>query len=424
MNKQIIKSDLLGESYIKVNHKSGLTILLYPMPSYSGAYATFGTKYGSIDTKFKKSGDKDFTEVPAGIAHFLEHKLFENEDCDVFELYAKTGASGNAYTSFDKTSYLFSCTDNFEDSLSILLDFVQKPYFTEATVQKEQGIIGQEIRMYDDNGQWRVFFNLLGAMYKNHPVKIDIAGTTESIAEITADLLYQCYNTFYNLHNMTLSIAGNFDVDSVLAVCDKYLKDNEPIEIERSMHDEPYEVSEKYVEQTLSVALPLFAFGYKMTPKSEMEALKAILECRIATELIVGDGSKLYKELYESGLINETFETEIFNGHGYFATIISGESNEWEKVKEKIDREIERVKIEGFDADEFEIIKKSMYGEQIRGFASVSGVAEAMLATNFEGLSVYDETQVLSKITPEDIMNRLSDFDINNTSVSIINPAK
>ncbi|MDE6666274.1 MAG: insulinase family protein, partial [Ruminococcus sp.] len=215
MEKNVIKSSRTGDSCIHVKHKSGLDIYICEMEGFSGTEALFGTKYGSVNTMFKMRDDEEYTVVPEGIAHFLEHKLFENEDCDVFELYAKTGANGNAYTSFDRTCYLFSCSKNYQDSLKILLDFVQKPYFTKASVDKEQGIIGQEIQMTNDNPEWRVFFNMLRCMYHNHPVKIDIAGTIESIAQIDADLLYKCYHTFYNLNNMVISIAGNIKADEV-----------------------------------------------------------------------------------------------------------------------------------------------------------------------------------------------------------------
>ena len=207
-----IKSDRVGDKYYEVEHSSGLKIFIYPKENNNSTYAVFGTKYGSVDVNFKTSDEKETNTVPAGIAHYLEHKLFESEDGDAFTRYAKTGASANAYTSFDKTCYLFSCTENVYESLEILLDFVQTPYFTEQTVQKEQGIIGQEIRMYDDDPQWRVMFNLLRAMYHNHPVRVDIAGTVESIAEITPELLYKCYHTFYNLNNMVLCVAGNVDL--------------------------------------------------------------------------------------------------------------------------------------------------------------------------------------------------------------------
>ena len=191
MERTVIKSARLGQEMVKIKHPSGLTMLLCPMLGYSTAYATFTANVGSVDTGFKTQDDDAFVDVPEGIAHFLEHKMFENEDGDAFAKYAKTGASANAYTSFDKTAYLFACTDRFEESLEILLDFVRRPYFTKESVQKEQGIIGQEIRMYDDDGEWRVQFNLLQALYHNHPVRIDIAGTVESIAEIDDQLLYR-----------------------------------------------------------------------------------------------------------------------------------------------------------------------------------------------------------------------------------------
>ena len=236
------------------------------MEGYNTAFALFGTKYGSVNTTFKTKNDADFVTVPEGIAHFLEHKLFENEDCDVFELYAKTGASGNAYTSFGRTAYLFSCTENFPESLSILLDFVQKPYFTQATVDKEQGIIAQEIKMGEDNPYVAVFFNLLKAVYHSHPVRIGIAGTVDSIAKINADLLYRCYYTFYNLNNMVLSVAGNCRVDDVLEVADRLLKPCEDAGLECVFPNEPDTVVQSEYKCSMPVGVPLFAIGFKAKP--------------------------------------------------------------------------------------------------------------------------------------------------------------
>ncbi len=248
-----MKSVELGEKYYEIDHKSGLKIFVMPKENYSSTYAVFGTRYGSIDTKFKRSDSDCWTTVPEGIAHFLEHKLFESEDLDAFTRYAKTGASANAYTSFDKTCYLFQCSDNFEASLEILLDFVTHPYFTKETVEKEQGIIGQEITMYYDVAGWMSTFNLLKLLYHNHPVRIDIAGTVESIAQITDKLLYDCYNTFYNLHNMCLAVVGNVDPEQVLSVCDRMLETAQPLEIERSFEDEPREIVDSFCEYNLSL---------------------------------------------------------------------------------------------------------------------------------------------------------------------------
>ena len=258
-NKQI------NEKYYYFKHKSGLDV--YVVPKELGTYyALFGTKYGSIDRTFKKEGDKDFITVPDGIAHFLEHKLFENEDgVDTFARYAEYGASANAYTSSDKTAYLFSCTENFESSLEILLDFVSHPYFTKETVEKEQGIIGQEIRMYDDHPGARLEKGLLQAMYEKNKMRIDIAGTTESIAEITADTLYKCYYTFYNLNNMALAVCGDVDTDKVMEICDKILTEAPVQTIIRDYEDadEKPQVYKKRSVCELSVSKPIFSIGIK-----------------------------------------------------------------------------------------------------------------------------------------------------------------
>ena len=239
MNKQVIRSELLGEQYTLVHHDSGLDILMWKKEGFSTVEALFGTKYGSINNCFKTDDTDGFIQVPDGIAHYLEHKLFESDDnSNVFELYARTGAAANAFTANDITAYQFSCTDNYEQSLEILLDFVQSPYFTKENVEKEQGIIAQEIKMGDDSPTRKCFKNLLKALYVNNPVRIDVAGTVESIAKITPELLYTCYNAFYNLHNMTLSIAGNIDEQTVLDICDKKLKPSRDIHLETRFPDE------------------------------------------------------------------------------------------------------------------------------------------------------------------------------------------
>ena len=421
--KQIIKNDRTNEEYYYIKHPSGLDIMVWKMDNYSTTHALFGTKYGSINTKFKTSKDKDFVTVPEGIAHYLEHKLFENEDCDVFSLYAKTGASANAYTSFDKTCYLFSCTDKFEESLRILLSFVQKPYFTKETVEKEQGIIGQEIRMYDDNANWRVFFNMLTGIYQNHPVKIDIAGTVESIAKIDADLLYKCYHTFYNLNNMVLSIAGNVNVDEVLKICDELLKPCENLQLQTDFEEEPETVAKKEVTQKLEVATPLFNIGFKVKPSSGIEGIKAEIETNIVLSLIADESSNLYKKLYEDGLINSTFSNEVFNGDGYFCSIFGGESRNPHEVLSKIIAEIERAKVEGLDKDLFESIKKSYYGSQIREYNNVEAVATSMINAKMDGVTPFDIIETIANVTFEDVQKRLlKQLNTENVTISIIEP--
>ncbi len=421
MKKQLIKNDRINESYYKISHPSGLDILIWPMEGFSTTEALFGTKYGSINTIFKTNKEKDFVQVPEGIAHFLEHKLFENEECDAFDLYAKTGANANAYTSFDKTCYLFSCSDNYTDSLKILLNCVQEPYFTEKSVQKEQGIIGQEIRMYDDNPDWRVMFNLLDALYVNHPVKIDIAGTVESIAKIDADLLYRCYNTFYNLNNMVLSIAGNCDVDEVLKICDEYLKPCEDIELETTFPDEPLEINKKEVVQNLPVGTPMFNIGFKVAPKSGKELLRYEIISGITMSLLAGSTSPLYKEMFEEGLINSSFSSEVFTGDGYFVNMFGGESKDPKEVLNRVVKEVERVKIEGLDEKRFEIIKKSRYGQLVRGFNDVENCATIMINSRFGDVEPFDTVEILANITFSDIKNALSElFDVSKVAISII----
>lgn len=421
MNKQVFHRTDIGEKYIFAKHESGLRIYICPKPEYTSAYAMFGTKYGSIDTKFSVDGG-EFTEVPEGIAHFLEHKLFESEDGDAFTRYAKTGASANAYTSFDRTCYLFSCSERFEDSFDILLDFVQSPYFTKETVEKEQGIIGQEIRMYDDSPGWRVLFNLLTAMYKNHPVRIDIAGTVESIARIDDKLLYQCYNAFYNLNNMFICVAGNVDPDKVLAQCDRSLKPVRKTVVERGVFEEPKEVLKPYVSQQFPVAVPLFCIGYKEDCPTPERTLKEIISTEILLDMIIGPTSELYERLIDKGLINSNFDTEYFNGHGYAVPMFSGESSDAARVAEEIKAEINRFKAEGLDKELFESIRKAKYGRSIMQFNSVENIAGGLVEAAMMDGGLFDDLDILKNLTLEDVAARLQIFGENNMVLSVIDP--
>ena len=419
MQKQVFESEI-GESYIKAVHPSGLKIYILEKPQYNSAYAVFGTKYGSIDTCFSVNGEK--TQVPEGIAHFLEHKPFESEDGDAFTKYAATGAYANAYTSFDRTCYLFSCSDRFYDNLGILLDFVQSPYFTAETVQKEQGIIGQEIRMYDDNPEWRVMFNMLLAMYKKHPVRIDIAGTVESIAEIDDKLLYKCYNTFYNPSNMFICIAGNVNSEKVLSQINGAVKTNDPIEIERIGCDEPDEVSESYVEQKLEVAQPIFCFGYKEAMDKPERTVKEKVCTSLLLEIIAGDASPLYKKLINEGLINDEFSFEYFTGNGYSSVIFEGESMDPKKVAEEIKSEVERLKSDGIDKKLFSAVRCGMYGEAVRSFNSVENIATQLVGCAMSDSGLFDELKYLKSVTPDDIYKRLSLFENEKTVLSVVIP--
>ena len=309
-------NSLTGETLYYGTHSSGLDIYIMPKEGYSGSYAIFGTKYGSVDSKFIVPGEKEVTEVPDGIAHYLEHKMFDQPDgSNVFDKFSRYGGNANAFTSFNITAYLFSATSNVEENLKALLDYVQSPYFTEESVQKEQGIIGQEIRMYDDSGDWKLFFNFIGCLYNDNPVKKEIAGTVESISEITADYLYKCYNTFYNLSNMAIVVAGNVDAEKILQVIEGGIKKNEPFdeEIKRIYPEEKKEVCKKYAEQSLSVAMPLFMTGFKDndTGYGGKKLLKKSIETEILLKMIFGKSSRLYKKLYDGGFITQNFSIRI-----------------------------------------------------------------------------------------------------------------
>ncbi len=419
MNITEIKSERAGDSYYKIDHNSGLTIYVYPKQGYNSAYAIFGTRYGSVNTKFSVD-DGSVITVPDGIAHYLEHKLFESEDGDAFVRYAKTGANANAYTSFEKTCYLFSCTDKFDESLEILLDFVQDPYFTAQTVAKEQGIIGQEIKMYDDSPDWRVMFNMLEAMYKNHPVKIDIAGTVETIAQITAEKLYDVYNVFYNLNNMVLCVSGNVTVEQVLKTADKMLKPCQKHNITNYFEDEPYKICEPYVEQCFPVSMPLFNLGFKERADRMLDESK-LAQTDILLSMIASPTSELYRSLMDANLINSTFAYELFEGPGYCSVIFSGESRAPKQAAEMIKQYISKQKKEGLSEDDFEISKKAVYGSIISSLNSVSSISNAIIDYHFNGNEMFSHIDAVAKTTFDDVNSRLLEMlDVNNCTLSVV----
>ncbi|MCI1964755.1 MAG: insulinase family protein [Oscillospiraceae bacterium] len=405
-----VTSDRTGDYYFTGKHSSGLTVTVYPKEKNNSTYAVFGTKYGSIDNCFKIQEESEPQRVPAGIAHYLEHKMFECKDGDAFERFARTGASANAYTSFDMTCYLFSCTKKVYESLEILLDFVQSPYFTEQTVQKEQGIIGQEIKMYDDDPQWRVLFNLLGALYQNHPVKLDIAGTVNSIAKITPDLLYQCYNTFYNLNNMVLCIAGNIQPDKVAEICDKMLKPSKSVQIDRIFEKEPNHIVKARVEQKLSVAVPLFELGFKELNTEKRASTKQIAQTEILLEALSSNASPLFRRLLDADLINEaSFGNEYFEGPGYASVIFSGESKDPERVAQEIKKEIESIRRNGFDRQIFERAQKAVYGKNIASLNHVSSIANSLVSLAFSGRELFEYFDAVADADENSVMARLED---------------
>ncbi len=418
---KITESPELREKLYEIDHKSGLKVFVMPKENYKSAYAVIGTKYGSIDTCFKRSDKKDFIRVPEGIAHFLEHKLFESEELDAFTRYAETGASANAYTSFDKTCYLFQCTDRFEDSLRILLDFVTHPYFTKETVEKEQGIIGQEITMYYDVPGWMSTFNLLKCLYKNHPVRIDIAGTVESIAQITDKLLYDCYDTFYNLNNMALAVVGNVQPEQVLKICDEVLKKSDDVTVERVFDEEPRDIVKSYEEYNLAVSMPVFSFGYKEACTTPLRTIKETVEMNILLEILAGETSALYSELFEKGLINTTFSKEYFTGSGYEAVIFEGESTDAAAVAQAIKNQVAKLRKDGIGDEEFESVRRSLYGKEIMSYNVTDDVANGIIGCYFAGYSIFDVVEAFKTVQKEDIEKLLSEkLDEKYSALSVV----
>lgn len=421
MELEKVESKRTGDCYYRGRHPSGLEIYLYPKPT-SATRAVLGTKYGSIDNRFQVKGEDVPTVVPEGIAHYLEHKLFESEDGDAFARFAETGASPNAFTGFDSTCYVFSCTDRLYESLEILLDFVQSPYFTDETVAKERGIIAQEIKMYDDSPGWQVFFNYLRAMYHTHPVREDAAGTMESIARITPELLYRCYNTFYNLNNMILVLAGRFEVGKVLEVCDRMLKPARPIQVERVFLEEPPQVVQNRVEEKLSVAMPAFQFGYKDLGKARRSE-EDIAAMGVLLEVLASDASPLFRRLLDQGLANDSsFSYQYFEGPGFATATFSGESQDPEAVAAMIQEEAGRLQREGISSEAFRRAKRSLYGDCIASLNSPSSIAGWVADSAFRGLELFTYIDALAGITPGRVEEKLSVFQADRSVLSVVRP--
>ena len=400
------RNELLGDAYYEVRHETGLTILVYPKAGYSTSYAVIGTNYGSIDDALKVKGGEEKV-LPWGTAHFLEHKLFESEELDAFERFAETGASANAYTTFDRTCYLFSCSSNFRKNLEILLDFVQHPYFTQQTVEKEQGIIGQEIRMYLDEPGWQVLFNLLKCLYHRHPVKVDIAGTEESISHITADLLYECYESFYNLNNMVLACAGNVTVDEVLAICDGALQKTPEVLVERPDKGEPAEIVGPSIAQEFAVTIPTFALGFKETHETPIRNMKERILTDILMDVVAGESSELYERLLSEGLIDTGFGYEYFTGPGYATVIFEGRSRDPEAVAEAIKAEIRKLRETGVDPVVFDRLRKMNYGKTVMSYNDIDGLANGLVGAYMNGAELFEELDLYREITVENANEQL-----------------
>jgi len=423
-----IKNDVLNERLIHSKLKNGLNVYVLPKKDYQKQFAIYATNYGSNDNQFVIPGQNEPTKMPEGIAHFLEHKLFEQEEGNVFDAFSKLGASPNAFTSFNTTAYHFTSTGNFYECLDVLLNFVGAPYFTDQTVEKEKGIITQEIVMYQDDPNWRVFFNLLKGLYHNHPVKKDIAGTVESIQRITKDMLYTCYETFYHPSNMVLFVAGDVDADRVIEQVERYF-DGKGIskqgQIKKMYPHEPPEVAAPVLKDKLPVPRPLFMLGFKDIEVGQRgQALldKMILN-DIMLDMLVGQSSDLYSKMYEEGLIDLTFSAGYTGEEDYGHIMMGGESPNPEKVVDLVYQEIERLKQDPWDAEYFSRIKKKKIGEYIKMFNSLENIGVQFVSWVFKDIGLFDYIERLMQINYEQLKSHFNRFFENSqSSVSIILP--
>ncbi|MGG4453735.1 EF-P 5-aminopentanol modification-associated protein YfmH [Brevibacillus porteri] len=420
--------DQVNETVYHETLQNGLQVYLVPKQGFSKTYAVFTTRYGSIDSHFRtRSGEE--INVPDGIAHFLEHKMFEKKDRDVMHEFSKNGASCNAFTSFNRTAYLFSCTDKLDDNLNLLLDYVQDPYFTDASVEKEKGIIGQEITMYDDNPDWKVYMNLLKAMYQKYPINIEIAGTIETISHITKEYLYQCYETFYHPANMLLLVVGSFEPEAIM----KLIRENQGAkefapapQIMRVFPEEPSAPAEAKVEAFLTVGLPKCMIGIK--EKENGLTKEALLKRELTTKLVLdiafGTSSAVYERLYDSELITESFDFDYSSEQDYAYTIIGGDTPDPERLVETIKAEIEQLKQSGIAQDDFERAKRKKIGNFLRSLNSVEFIANQFTSFKFNGNDLFSVVPTLESITREDVEKRLKEhFLIEQMAVSIVRSA-
>lgn len=422
------KDQVLGETLYVERLPAGLPVVVLPKPGWVRKYATFTTHYGSIDSQFTVPGESAPIRVPDGIAHFLEHKLFEEPEGNIFDKFAALGANTNAYTYYNLTSYLFSGTDNFSQCLETLVNFVLNPYFTDENVAKERGIIEQELRMYNDSPSWRVHSRLMEAMYHRHPVRIDIGGTIESIQKIDRETLYRCYRTFYHPSNMVLLVTGDVDPRQVVDQVSKLIqtKGFDPqAEIKRIYPSEPPEIDQPWVAEEMVVSQPIFRMGYKdtRTGLTGSEQLRQEVLTEIILEAVIGKSSHLYQKLYEAGLIDDTFEVG-YEGHTeYGFSVLGGQTRDPERLQVLLLNGLKAISDQGLDSDDFERVRRSRWGDFLRLFDHPDRMAFAFNSLHFKGVSIFDYPAVLEGLRVEEANRRLQDhFDPANHSVSAIYP--
>ena len=419
---QIIENHIVKEKIYTQKLENGLTVIIMPKKGIQKKSIIWATRYGSIDNKFIIPKETEETTVPDGIAHFLEHKLFEQENgTNSLDVLSALGANPNAYTTTDHTAYYIETIDNFEENLDEFMNYVQSPYFTDENVEKEKGIIEQEIMMYNDHPAWQVYLNTLKALYKNNPINIDTAGTKETISHINKEILYKTYNTFYHPSNMVLFAIGDFEPNILLEEIKKRLTKKEMQgEIKRIYPEEPIEVNEKRIEQKMDINLPLFVLAYKDDVPNE-NIIKKHITIQIILNMLVGKSTKTYKDLYEQGLLLVEPDTQHEFSKTYAFSTISGQSKDPNKVIEIIKQEIEKVKTSGFKQEHFDRIKKMVYGEYIKEYNSTGDIGRMFISDYLNGINSFDYLEVFAQINKEYAEQTLKElFTEKRNAISIV----
>ena len=422
---KIIESSKIKEKAYIEKLENGMDVIIIPKKNAIKKYVIWGTHFGSIDNHFIMPTTGEEVYIPDGVAHFLEHKMFEQPNgTNSLDTLMALGIDANAYTSNDHTAYLFECTDNFYEGLDELMDYVQHPYFTEENVEKEKGIIGQEIGMYDDDPSWQLYINAMDCMYKENPIKIDIAGTVESISKITPDVLYKCYNTFYNPSNMTMVVCGDFEPEKLLNEIKKRLvpKENQG-EIKRIYAKEETEINRKETEVKMELSNPLFLVGYKDATKNKENLVKRHIAIEIILNMLIGKSSELYKKLYEENILlsEPNFDYEFNNEYAHVT--IYGQSKNPRRIYEEITKQVEKYIKNGLDEEHFKRIKKKIYGDYAIEYNSVADIARMFLADKMKGINSFDYIEEFNTVTKEYTEGILKEvFNEKNEILSIVNP--
>ncbi len=413
---QVIENLKVKEKLYIEKLENGLTVMIIPKTGIQKKYIIWGTNYGSNDSEFVVPGEEQVTRVPNGVAHFLEHKLFEQENgTNSLDTLTALGVNANAYTTNDHTAYLYECTDNFYEALDEFMDYVQHPYFTDENVEKEKGIIGQEIMMYDDYPDWRVYLNTMQAMYHNNPIKIDITGTIETISKIDKEILYKCYNTFYNPANMALVVAGDFKPEEILEEIKKRLVDKKSsASIKRIYPEEPESIVQEKIEQKLEVSQPLYTIGIKEVKEknaieSKNEAIRKCIAMEILLTLLFGRSSELYQELYKEGVLFGAPSLDYEYGKNYAHVLITGQSPNPEKLYERFKQQVRKFKQNGINESDFERIKKTIYGRYVKEYNDVQDIARMFLADYFKGINSFDYLEEIDGVNVE-YLNQVLNF--------------